>query len=52
MFRQIQLHIESLGARWCNLMHGAVRWPIHGQYECATCGRSYSVPWHRLWNPR
>jgi hypothetical protein len=20
-------------------------WPIHGQYQCGACGRSYSVPW-------
>jgi len=20
-------------------------WPIHGRYECRTCGRHYSVPW-------
>jgi hypothetical protein len=20
-------------------------WPIHGHYECRTCGRQYPVPW-------
>jgi hypothetical protein len=33
------------GALWCSLMHDSARWPIHGQYECRTCGRRYAVPW-------
>jgi outer membrane lipoprotein-sorting protein len=32
---------ESLGALWCGLMHESVMWPIHGQYECRTCGRHF-----------
>jgi hypothetical protein len=40
MLRQIQLRIESLGAWWCNRMQASMRWPIHGRYEWATCGRS------------
>lgn len=30
---------------WCDLMHDSPMWPIHGQYECRTCGRRYFVPW-------
>jgi|HubBroStandDraft_6_1064221.scaffolds.fasta_scaffold537228_1 hypothetical protein len=36
---------EQLGARWCGLMHDSPMWPIHGQYECRTCGRRYPVQW-------
>src|SRR4051812_3107661 len=38
-------NIGKLGTLWCNLMHDAPMWPIHGQYECRTCGRQYAVPW-------
>jgi hypothetical protein len=31
----------DLGAIWCGLMHESVMWPIHGQYQCRTCGRRY-----------
>jgi hypothetical protein len=37
--------LEKLGALWCQLMHDAPMWPMHGRYECATCGREYLVPW-------
>jgi hypothetical protein len=33
------------GTFWCDLMHDSPMWPIHGQYECRTCGRRYLVPW-------
>jgi hypothetical protein len=36
---------EQLGARWCGLMHDSPMWPIHGQYQCRTCGRHYPVQW-------
>ncbi len=36
---------ERVGVVWCGLMHDTPMWPIHGQYECATCGRHYAVPW-------
>lgn len=36
---------ELLGAAWCRLAHDSVMWPIHGEYECRTCGRHYAVPW-------
>jgi len=35
----------KLGAMWCDFMHDSPMWPIHGQYRCRTCGRSYAVPW-------
>jgi hypothetical protein len=35
----------TAGAFWCDLMHDSPMWPIHGQYECRTCGRHYFVPW-------
>lgn len=40
----------KLGMLWCDLMHDSPMWPIHGQYQCRTCGRQYTVPWadHRL----
>src|ERR1700722_18587223 len=33
------------GTFWCDLMHDSPMWPIHGQYECRTCGRRYPVQW-------
>jgi hypothetical protein len=36
---------QDLGALWCAFAHDAVMWPIHGQYQCRSCGRSYPVPW-------
>jgi len=35
----------KLGALWCNFMHDAPTWPIHGEYHCGICGRHYPVPW-------
>ena len=35
----------KLGTLWCDLMHSSPTWPIHGQYQCRTCGRLYPVPW-------
>jgi hypothetical protein len=40
-----QIGTEKLGELWCSLMHDSSKWPIHGQYECRTCGRLYPVPW-------
>src|SRR5580692_8973281 len=36
---------SKLGAMWCGFMHDAPMWPIHGQYQCRTCGRHYPVQW-------
>jgi hypothetical protein len=30
---------------WCDFMHDAPMWPMHGHYECRTCGRRFEVPW-------
>lgn len=38
---------RTLGHLWCSLMH-EIRWPIHGHYRCASCGRLYSVPWENV----
>src|SRR5260370_19577193 len=36
---------RKLGTRWCDLMHDSPMWPIHGKYQCSTCGRHHLVPW-------
>jgi hypothetical protein len=36
---------QRLGRAWCRTMHKRALWPIHGEYECATCFRRYTVPW-------
>jgi hypothetical protein len=36
---------SKLGAIWCGFMHDSPMWPIHGQYQCRTCGRTYPVQW-------
>jgi hypothetical protein len=33
---------------WCRLMHNEPMWPLHGHYECRTCGRRYRVCWEPL----
>jgi hypothetical protein len=38
MLRNLQ---SNVGAAWCTLMHDSVMWPVHGEYECRTCGRHY-----------
>ena len=38
MFSQLQSRIDTV---WCRLMHESILWPIHGHYECRTCGRRY-----------
>src|SRR5882762_6983089 len=35
----------NFGTLWCDFMHAAPMWPIHGEYECRICGRRYPVPW-------
>jgi hypothetical protein len=36
---------DKLGSLWCSFTHQAPMWPIHGRYECRTCGRLHRVPW-------
>jgi hypothetical protein len=38
MFRSSRLRI---GAAWCRLTHASLMWPVHGHYDCRTCGRRY-----------
>jgi hypothetical protein len=38
MFSQLQSRIDTV---WCGLMHESIMWPVHGHYECRTCGRRY-----------
>jgi len=43
--RDLMNRIETA---WCEQMHTAVMWPIHGKYRCGTCMREYAVasrPW-------
>lgn len=37
--------LARFGVVWCKVMHDAPMWPIHGRYECRTCGRHHLVPW-------
>lgn len=37
--------VGKLGTLWCGLMHDSAMWPMHGHYECRTCGRIYPVAW-------
>jgi hypothetical protein len=36
---------HNLGTLWCAFMHDSSMWPIHGRYQCRTCGRHFPVPW-------
>jgi hypothetical protein len=38
MFRQLRWRIGTI---WCSLTHESLMWPVHGHYECRTCGRRY-----------
>jgi hypothetical protein len=37
--------LMKLGDLWCVSMHASPMWPIHGRYQCGSCGRSFLVPW-------
>jgi len=37
--------MNRIGDLWCEFMHAAPMWPIHGHYECAVCGRRIPVSW-------
>jgi len=38
MFRELR---STIGTVWCSLTHESLMWPVHGQYQCRTCGRRY-----------
>jgi hypothetical protein len=40
MFSQFQFRMDTV---WCSLMHESIMWPIHGYYECRSCGRRYAA---------
>ena len=31
--------------RWCTIVHRKAMWPVHGQYRCSICLRTYPVLW-------
>jgi len=31
---------------WCRHFHDQILWPMHGQYRCMVCLRTWDVPWH------
>jgi len=43
--------MNRIGDLWCEFMHAAPMWPIHGYYECAVCGRRHPVPWAEASEP-
>jgi hypothetical protein len=45
MLKRLLVEIEKLAGLWCRVQHQSVRWPVHGEYACATCYRRYPVPW-------
>jgi hypothetical protein len=46
--RDLMNQIETL---WCEQMHTAVMWPIHGKYRCGTCMREYAVGFETVERP-
>jgi hypothetical protein len=36
--RYLMNRVEQI---WCEQMHSAILWPIHGKYRCARCLREY-----------
>jgi hypothetical protein len=44
--------MNRLEELWCKVMHDAAMWPMHGRYECRTCGREYAVAWEDPANAR
>jgi len=36
-----------VGTLWCKLLHNEPMWPIHGYYECRTCGRYFPAGWEQ-----
>lgn len=40
---------EKIGRMWCRVMHDSPMWPIHGHYQCGSCGRQFPVRWADGW---
>jgi hypothetical protein len=40
-------NMRRLAGLWCTLMHDSLMWPIHGEYECRTCGHRQPIPWEQ-----
>lgn len=38
MLRELQ---SRIGIAWCMATHKSVMWPVHGHFQCRTCGRRY-----------
>lgn len=38
MLRELQ---SRIGTAWCLATHKSVMWPVHGHFQCRTCGRRY-----------
>lgn len=36
---------KQLGFWFCKVAHGRPYWPIHGEYHCPLCHRTWPVPW-------
>jgi hypothetical protein len=36
--------LDQAETLWCHAMHGEVMWPIHGEYRCRACLRTYAIP--------
>ncbi len=41
----MEVMLKRISELWCGLMHDAAMWPIHGRYQCRTCGRLCPVEW-------
>jgi hypothetical protein len=52
MLMKMQVQVGKLRTWWCRVQHQSVRWPIRGEYECATCYRRYPVPWQEAASSR
>ena len=44
-FNSLSRFVKDLENWWCIHVHDAPMWPINGQYQCRTCGRSRAVTW-------
>ena len=47
--RDLMNRVEKI---WCEQMHSAILWPIHGKYRCAKCHREYPATFERHRTPQ